>query len=704
MDLLQLSGVEQLQRSDGNIIRYDSAIRDRLKLAMPSLLQEGVLSENEIAAIKFIAAQPLRNDKQFITYQTLELALDCRRESIVKRFLSLKRKGIVEFKPFDKTSCQKGLARCQCIELVSMERITDAVLNLQTSRDNNRISMQRRKQSELREEILRLNNLPPEAYVKPEELKSALMPRGFHVFETLAVDKGVRTKSNVAQYRSNNVTTVIETTSIDDVFTIEDIQPLYCLISITIMSWYNCIEYFRAKNELPPNRLYCEVIQILKMMGKSGGGTQYPDTQASMARIIGTVFNSIKGETLFEDALGGNLNEMTSFQFFQVSKTVYHTRDKISIVYDPRLDGQRIKSDAYGYELTWEENLYNTLLTEETFFNIPISILSARSYVFLLYMKLRYRMSRRQAPVSYTIEDVYNMLLAHRGKTETKLSTFRETLFTDLQAYKEKHNKDLELEPDTDEKATFDIAGFRLLVSHSDGRISAMAVGLDHARMVRLSGAAATSDGMSIKKTGKKAAPQSVNKMLDTVERIAAKIKAMGEDLPLDLTFRLSKIKITPPRRQGGKLIFRHPTVVNKSVEFCAYSNHAEIAQFADEYITDGDKLKSASVFTRIKDKISALPLLYDGPHECDGVITRQIFDEVLHALLTDRKQMIQTIDLYEALKACPTLRSTIVKHWRVKRDRYVILDSIIKSLSGVSGAQMGMFDLATDGAIVAEQ
>lgn len=685
MPLHKPKGVSLLSRSAGNIIRFDEKLKDRYKNNLATLLQGTILTKNEAEAIKHISVQPLHPDRDYITYQELQDALECKRESIVKRFLSLKNKGFVSFEDFDRTDASgENLARCKMVVLNAVTDLNDAVLTRQEALENSRTKAQRQSKNALREQILRENNLPPQAYIKPEELKSALMPKGFALFEKLAVDSGVRAKSSVTTFKSTGITTAVETTSIDDVFTIEDIQPLYCLVSITILSWYNCIEYFEAKQVLPPNRLYCEVFQIMKMLGKSGSGSYYPAIQASMARILGTEYKIINGEQIFEERLGGNREAMTLYKFFDPLKTRWHTKDKASIEFDERLGSERLKVDAYGYELTWEEGLYHTLLSEEAFFNIPLSILSARPLVFLLYINLRTRMARNNnEPLIFGIEDLYKILIASRGKTETKLSSFKESLYTDLKYYKAKNcDKGADLDTDTDSSSNFDLAGFKIKVHHSERRISALAAYLDHARLLKLSGASCTDTGMSISNPKKKAAPQSINKALDAIKRVATKLQDTGADnIPHDLTYRLANIKISTPKKFNGKLIYRHPNSINGTTVISAYSKDTEIVQLADLFVEDNDTLKSAAIFKKIKAKMETLPLLKIDDSEQSEELKPYVFNDVLEYLLTEKQTMVNTTELFDALYSCHTLREGITKKWTSKRNKDAFADKILEQI-----------------------
>ena len=681
MALLKPKGISLLTRTDGNIVLFDPTIKERIVNNLETLLEDSVLTQSESDIIKYLAATPLHPDKDFVSYLEIEKKLEVKRESIVKRFLSLKKKGFVKFENFDRTEASgRSLARCKLVIITPPAQLNDAVLKRKSSLENTRTKAQRMSKNELREQILKENNLPPQAYVKPEEVKSALMPKGFALFERLAVDSGVRAKTSVTTFKSAGVSTAVETSSIDDVFTIEDIQPLYCLVSITILSWYNCIDYFEAKQILPPNRLYCEVYQIMKMLGKSGSSSYYPAIQASMARILSTEYKILNGEQIFEDKLGGTRLPMTLYKFFDPLKTKWHTKDKATIEFDEKLGSNRLKVDAYGYELTWEEGLYNNLLSEEAFFNIPISILASRPLVFLLYINLRSRMSKNTAPLLFTVDELYQMLIASRGKTETKLSTFRESLFSDLKTYRNKNpDNDITLEPDTDTKAYFDLAGFRIYVTHTERTISALGVYLDRARLVKLSGSTCTDDGMSITNPNKKAAPQSVNKALETVKRIAAKLQQTGSsELNHDLTFRLAKIDIKTPRKAHGKLIYKLPSSVNGTVEICAYTKDSEIAQLSDKYVQDCDDLKAAAIFKKIKNKATELPLLSAELNGESRTFSVKAFHEIIDILHYGEKVSISPTKLYDTLRTEPTLLQSLVFDWNNSPTIHTVIASII--------------------------
>lgn len=696
-ELFRPIGVEQLQKSDGNIVRYDAEMFERFQMSKGLFKQDKVLTSSELELVSLIFNQELNPEKEYITCKSIEIALDCKRDTLNKKFRGLKDKGFFSLKPFDKTGLPNlgvnkvyELAPFKDLERIASERVEALEDAKQRS--------SRQKNSELRKQVFASVNLPPEAWVDSRDLNRAIALKDINVFQKLAVPRNLKVTSHANEIHTSKGIVTVETSCVDNVFSVEDIRPLYCLITLTIKSWYNCLDYFRSQNMFPPNVLYCEISQILRMLGKYGdgktaGGTQYATLQASMARIIGTTFKQFSGMPVINEAIGTEFTEISQFMFFEPTKTKMWGGDKVEIIHDPESGSSRAKTDVLAYRLSWEENMYKKMLTEKTFFDIPISILSADDYVFLLYMSLR---STLKAPnklaATFSYDDLFRMIIGNGG---TGLQDFREGLLTHLLSYKDRGLKKKRSLKDSEQKIEFDLEGFSLTVTRSGKRIDSLGVVLDHAKMIQSAGSLAGKGGMSLKKPTQHAAPVSVNEALDLVKQIAEQMKSGGEDVDTDLKFRLAGLEIQKPKTKGRKLIYKHPRT-KAPIEFCRYTTDSEIGEFAKLCIPDEDAMMCAAVFNNVKKKVASLDYISEGTMANEEeYITQKVFGEIKSELGVASHSLLSTIDTFDTINSCPNIKHNIIKNWGDIRQRRLIIDNI--SHAYFSQSDVKQYDMYAD-------
>jgi len=681
-ELFLPKGSELITKNDGNIIRFDFESVQNIKKILRIIKDVTFLTSNQKSLLEAVAVMPIAKERDYITYQDINDILDVSRNALSKRFKTLKDLGFVSISVFDRTKMERIGGKCLCVEFVPVAQITPILNSLREEKEDLRLEKEIIAKSKLSSDFKKTHNIHAGLVNDFKTMPIALMPKKLFVFESCAVPKGIRKTIHQAKFQTEHGVRQIETDSVHGVFAVEDIQVLYALITLTINQWANIRNYLEATNELPPKQNYIAIIDIIKILGLHGNQNDYKNVRDSMRRIITTNFTSQDGESMFVETLGDEFYSAKSFRFFNTN-TVYLSKDKSEVKFDDLSGLTKFDIKPHAYYLSWEDNLYQRFITDDFFFNIPLDILAAKPYIFLLYMFLRVKFSSNPNQViDFTITDIYNKILKGRGSERSELKEFKKELFRGL-IYQESRFGRYDMGKLPEGSAAFNLSGFIVMVSHTNGAIDAISCQVDQHQMLKACGVLSDTKGFAIDNPTVAAAPQSKNpmKILDSAIRSRA---ALGEKLPTELNMRLIKNELElSPKKVGSTLIMKNPLDSRVSVEFNAYSDNSDIMIFTESF--SNHDLKSAAVFERIKKLITGLPLLKDGLNSDSSCLTRDVFEDILLSIFKIKGIIVERLDLYNILKNSSQLRKMTINHWVNENDKSGILASIDLAIQDIA-------------------
>lgn len=664
------------QKADGHLVSFCDQALGSLKFINESLKNESWFPSNLRSLVSALSVLPAQ-DKGYYTFLELESIVNQTRNTLVKKFLKLKDLGFVVYNDFDKSNSQAGL-KSKFIKLVNT---SDCVSVIEKQRKSN---PETKKVGSLRKVHAALGNsdLHKSARVSVKDVQIAIFPKYLSFIETVLVSKGVRKKTNVASVRVGNETKVIEARSSDYVMAVEDIQILCACITLTINQWSNMADVLYAKKELPPNQLYAEVFQILKLTGSSTNDSSYERVRGSMKRILLTSFMSVQGGSIF----GDDLVDLVNFSFFKNTKI--YTREK-----DVRLSEDEIHYKAQAYLLEWEQSFYERFLTDEFFFSIPIPMLSAKPYIFIFYLHLRKCFSKDPSlQLFMDIEEIYNALCIGRGTDVPTIRSFKSTFTKNLKRHIDTSPcvdddcfKDLDPERC---KVNYDIEGFKLTAILYKGNIETVVCTVDQHKMLKSAGVKSDLNGRVETEGGgvsRYAAPQVVNP-LNQYNWIIKKLSNLGEYLPKKLSLRMVRREVSfKSKRSGPFFVVNHPVNKRKELVFTAYSDESYMANVSAMFSEKA--LFQSTIFDQIKSSVSLLPKLKIG-QESGQVLEKPVFDEIVERLFLDSSIIVEQVELYQVLQANHSLLSNVLAYWAmdVHRERIVFA---IAGLLNVTSKQL---------------
>lgn len=658
------------QKIDGHLVSFCAQSIGAIKLLNESLKGESWFPVSLKKLVSALAVLPVQ-EKGYYSFLELESLVGHSRNALIKKFLRLKDFGFVNYNDFDKSNSQPGL-KSKFIKIVST---ADCVKLIEKKKDANPVTP---KLNSLRKVHASMGNskLDGSARVNVKDVQIALLPKYLSFIETVLVPKGVRKKTNVSTVRVGNDIRVIESRSSDNVMTVEDIQILCACITLTINQWSNMVDVLYARKELPPNQLYAEVYQILKLTGSSTNDSSYERVRASMKRILLTSFMSVQGESIFNDLLGDDLVDMTEFSFFKNRKI--YTREK-----DLRLSDDEIHYKAQAYLLEWEQSFYERFLTDEFFFSIPIPMLSAKPYIFIFYLHLRKCFSKNPSlELFMDIDEVYKVLCIGRGNDVPTIRSFKSTFTKSL-----KRHIDNSSDVDTDTfddlgkdrvVVNYDIEGFKVNAVLYKNNIESIRCTVDQHKMLKSAGVSSDMNGRVAGSSGNRyAAPQVINPM-GQYAWIIKKLSNLGEYLPKRLSLRMVHREVDfNDKRSGSFYVVCDPSNKKREIYFSAYSDVSEMSSVASMF---SDKpLFQSTIFDKIKSTVEALPKLRVG-QEPNQVLNKDVFDDILDSLFLDCGITVERLDLYQVLQSNHSLLSNVLSYWGLGVHR----ERMISSLAGI--------------------
>lgn len=671
---------ELIDRDSGHLFVFDDDSVERAKLilrATSKIMPDGAL-RNLIETFAYWGDDHSQN---YLLGKDVADRLSTNSNTLNKRIARMVEEGLIYFVKIDRSKCPSIHPRVNAIRFIPKSRITDLVKSMESKKELLKQNRQIEKRNNLTVSVLNKLNLPKEAMVDPSQIKFGLTVKGGFQFEQVAAPRGYRDKVHATSYKQGSKDVFVITESMANVYTVEDVQTLCALITLTINQWANIADYLHAKQEYPENLLYVELIQLIRILGKPANEYGYGEVRDSMNRLIETVVKSQNGASLFRDALAlddGDENfTQDTFQFFDRNKTTLYSKLQSEISYNEQGRIGSIDFKAHAYKLVWNQDLYKRFLTDEFFFNVPIKIFSARPYVFLLYMMLRSNFYSKNkfskediTALEYTAHDLHKKI-GHGADVRS----FRRALMTELKAFDKNYKESKTEKGDT--VCSFDLEGITISATHTSDSIYAVICVIDPHKMLKACGILSNEDGMVIDSPSVKAAPQSKNPMLNFQSIIELK-STMGDALPQELNLRLVKNKFKiRPKKEGCKIYYEHPEN-NGRLYFCHYSSDDDILTYS-QLITQ-DELVRAECFKTLKKQIAMLPMLSVGQDPA-LYLEKNSFLEIMENLFLKADIIVEAMDLYDTLENAAHLRSLVISKWQNIEIRDSLISNIAKQI-----------------------
>lgn len=654
---ITLENNQILDQKDGHIFVVNNS--DSFKDLIRNIEDNQLLTNVPLNLLKAIAYS-ITSSKKFVTVLEIETKLNKTRMSIYKTIKELGTLGLLVNESFEITNYKSHLPKTKCFIEID---ISDHIRLLESLENTKKIKKKNKSQknlAQIRKQALTIEGLPTD--IPKSSITKGLLASNSPPFELMLPYTNQGKKNHISTVYINQKKVMVEASSNKQLMTVEDLQTLHVLQTLSINYQANLMDYYVSTNTTPINKHPIEIIDIMRVLGKTSAGNYYKTFVKSIERIKSTSFDLHQLESVFLEQFKDDFFVRSDFRFFEKCTAI--SKDVAEIQMDEE-GVSRVETKAIAYIITWNSDLFTKMLTDKYFFVIPLKILGAQPIIFLLYLHLRKAFSvNNKLRIDYTIQKLHKKI-----GNQSLLHNFRRDLTRYLKSWVES-----EMEFPSEGNIKIEFEGFNLYAVIEKKTVSGMSVTCDQQKMLQNLGIETDKNGKL--DDGSKAAPTLANPINDLSSIIDFKEKR-GEEFPQELKMRL--LLNSGNSTKDFKIIKRKTElyIENKKnnwivTPYCS----TESIQNICEAIYD-EKSNQASFFIHLTSQQKKLKLL--GSSEEDNtneVISHSVFNEIKNDFAENKGCFIQTDELYLLLKSKWQLRKQLLEN----SNRDIILDALVRS------------------------
>jgi hypothetical protein len=646
-----------LSRSNGHLFLINplTTINEFINL----LPTDHTLTTRQIKLLQCLTANEHGSSK-IKSLSVIEEILDIKRVNLNKIISELVDLNIIVSIPF---SLPEGISigKCKCFQLADKNTWFDIYATIKPSTTKSR--SKRITNSQLVERILGPNELP--SNIIENDVSKGMYPSGVPQFEKFLPNRYYKKRTFVKEALIGGKKVLIELRTSDSALMYdEDLKNVFILMTLFINQQANSLNYYIEKKIPPSNLQYVEIRHIMKALKKGSAGSYYDSFVKSIMRIKRTTFDLHELEAIFTDTETDEKFFATKdFSFF---KSCWPISSEGGVVEKDIDDNEFVKINPKGFLIKWNDVLFNKMLSDNYFFVLPLSILSAYTPIFLLYMYLRNFFSRRsnqKVTLNFTIEEMHQKLTS-----SATVHNFKRDLLTAINAWLKQQGEQKIID---DVVRKFDIEGFAVIVHLEDGNLTSLQFRVNMRVMLSSLDIETNDNGLAL--SGNKAAPTVLNPMYEYLPMLSRFKETRGGEFPGDFNVRL----LLPKALKNVSFIKTGRGTIDISYHIhdwtiTHYTSNKTIISITEDIYPDCDDGIQQGVFSNIVNKRDKLHSLSSGDHG----LTREVFEALLMALVKDNSLYFEEIELYKFLYKKDLLIKLLCLDWE---ELGIFSDKILK-------------------------
>lgn len=528
-----------------------------------------------------------------------------------------------------------SIGKCKCFQIADKNTWINIISSLKPS--DNKTKNKRITNSQLVGQILSPNELP--SNIIENDVSKGMYPAGVPQFEKFLPNRYYKQRTFVKEAVIGGKKVLIELRTSDSALMYdEDLKNVFILMTLFINQQANSLNYYIEKKIPPSNLQYVEIRHIMKALKKGSAGSYYDSFVKSIMRIKRTTFDLHELEAIFTDTeTDEKFFATTDFSFF---KSCWPISSEGGVVEKDIDDNEFVKINPKGFLIKWDDVLFKKMLSDNYFFVLPLSILSAYTPIFLLYMYLRNYFSRRsnqKLALNFTIEEMHQKLTS-----SATVYNFKRDLLTAINAWLKQQGED---KINEESVRKFDIEGFKVIVNLEDGNLTSLQFRVNMRVMLSTLDIETNENGLAL--SGNKAAPTTLNPMYEYLPMLSKFKETRGGEFPGDFNARLllPKALKNVSFNKSGKGILDISYLIH-SWRITHYTSDKTIISITEDIYPDLDDGIQQGVFTNLANRRDKLPALRSGEHTFD----KDAFDALSMSLVKENNLYFEEIELYSFL------------------------------------------------------
>ncbi|ACH64689.1 DUF3346 domain-containing protein [Aliivibrio fischeri] len=367
-----------------------------------------------------ISVWEIKDTESTYNVESLCSILDINKPTLNKRIRSLESFGILEHVPFKFDDANKLIGRVKCIQLILnpklrlelTQRSTERTTNYAHRRSNAMLIQREYSNQGFRER--------PEAAHIPIVRQRSTFP-----FDQLVAPVGIHTTKWATEFyvndeKGNSHKLVAQAKSHSHVCTDDELMTVYSLLSLTLAYHTKQQEYYSRTGKVPENLTPIYVDDVLAIRKR-----HLRDFSGQLRQAVRDQLNSIRDTTF--DVIGLQELELTGVQlsgYLSRELKIFKQCSPFTPVAPEILENNQVNfgDSAMLYLIEWPDELFNSLITDESSFAFPPNLLTVQPLIFMLFLRFRIKLRDQN---SY-IETLANLKSALMRTSE--MSQFKETL------------------------------------------------------------------------------------------------------------------------------------------------------------------------------------------------------------------------------------------------------------------------------------
>jgi hypothetical protein len=634
-----------LSRSNGHLFVIDphNTITEFIEL----LPKDASLTNRQIVLLECLV-QPESKSTKLISSSLIEEITNIKRVNLNKIISELVDIEILVSIPF---VLPEGISigKCKCFQVADKNTWFDVISKLKPSEAKPR--GKRITNNELITKVLSPNELP--SHIVENDVSKGMYPAGVPQFEKFLPNRYYKKRTYIKETVIGGKKVLIELRTSDSALMYdEDLKNVFILMTLFINQQANSLSYYIEKKIPPSNLQYVEIRHIMKALKKGSAGSYYDSFVKSIMRIKRTTFDLHELEAIFIDPdTDDKLFATKDFSFF---KSCWPISSEGGVIEKDIDDNEFVKINPKGFLIKWDDVLFNKMLSDNYFFVLPLSILSAYTPIFLLYMYLRNFFSRRsnqKLSLNFTIEEMHTKLTS-----SASVYNFKRDLLTAINAWLKQKKEEKIVNEDV---RKFDIEGFKVIVYLEDGNLTSLQFRVNMRAMLSTLDIETSENGLAL--SGNKAAPTTLNPMYEYLPMLSRFKKTRGGEFPGDFNARLllpKAFKNVDFQKTGkGTLDIVY---YSNSWRITHYTSDKIIISIAEIIYPNLDDGIQQGVFTNIVSKRDKLNALSSG----ENTLSKVMFEALLMSLVKDNNLYFEDDELYVFLYKKDLLIKLLCQDW----------------------------------------
>ncbi|RYU64274.1 replication initiator protein RctB domain-containing protein [Aliivibrio finisterrensis] len=500
-----------------------------------------------------ISVSEVKDSESTYDVDSLCSILEINKPTLNKRIRSLESFGILQHVPFKFDDSNKLIGRVKCIQLMLNPKLQLELTQRSTERTTNYAHRRHNAMLVQREYDNQGFRERPEAAHIPIVRQRSSFP-----FDQLVAPVGIHTSQWATEFyvndeKGNSHKLVAQARSHSHVCTDDELMTVYSLLSLTLAYHTKQQEYYSRTGRIPENLTPIYVDDVLAIRKR-----HLRDFSGQLRQAVRDQLNSIRDTTF--DVIGLQELELTGVQlsgYLSRELKIFKQCSPFTPIAPEISENNQVSfgDSAMLYLIEWPDELFNSLISDESSFAFPPNLLTVQPLIFMLFLRFRIKLRDQN---SY-IETLANLKSALMRTSE--MSQFKETLKTQIIKVNALNDPHLSASLEDDGFFKFNLWGYHGVIDFECNEIQ-ISINLDEA--LACCGIKSVNQ-----KTPTIANPlaQAVSPLLKVNRTLS---KAVGAKLNVERFKYHFKLNV-----DNEDIFISHYTTTEQKTKFCKYIAHA---------------------------------------------------------------------------------------------------------------------------------